>query len=154
MAPCRQLHARAAIEAAKQQASTASHSGQAKESGREMGLSVKVSQLAENGEAVVDLFARELLQPLGAEALASEGTHHAAVEHGAAEGGWSEFARCGGRGQVAEESSRKAVARAGEIDHFFQRQRRGAERVRLRTLAYWRKTAVAEESRRAILAVL
>src|SRR5271157_6404423 len=109
MAPCCQLHANAAIEAAAQPARTAIHSGH---STREMGLSVKVGQLAKEDEAVVDLLAGELLQPLGAKALAGERTHHAAVEHGASEGGRGEFVRRGGRGQVAEEASSKAVARA------------------------------------------
>src|ERR1035438_2255893 len=101
MAPFRQLHTRAAIEAAAQQAIAASHSGHC---ARRLGFSIKVSQLAEEDEAVVDLPAGELLQPLGAEALASEGTHHAAVEHGAPEGGRSELARRGGGREVDRKS--------------------------------------------------
>src|SRR5208283_2241093 len=97
------------------EASTASHST------REMGFSVKVSQLAEQNETVVDLLTGKGLHPLGAKALAGERTHHTAVKHGAAEGGRSKFAL---RGQVAEESAGKAVARAGRVNHLFQRHRR------------------------------
>ena len=53
--------------------------------------SVKVCELAEEDEAVVDFFAGEGLDALGAEALNGEGTHDAAVEHGAAEGGRGEL---------------------------------------------------------------
>ena len=56
-----------ATEAPTQEASTASHSAL-----RRIGCSVKVRQLAEEVEAVVDLLARELLQALGAEALARQ----------------------------------------------------------------------------------
>ncbi len=60
--------------------------------------SVKVRQLAEDVEALVDLLARELLQALGAEALAGKRAHHAAVEHGAAEGAGCELGlRCSSR---------------------------------------------------------
>src|ERR1039458_10675755 len=75
-------------EAAAQQASTASHSGPFT---RQWGLSVKVRQLAEENEAVVNLLARELLQPFGAKALARKRTHHAAVEHGAPIGSRSDL---------------------------------------------------------------
>src|ERR1035438_2706642 len=104
MAPCRQLQATAATEAAAQETSTASHSTRA------MGFSVNVSQLAEESEAVVDLLAGKGLQPLGAKALACERAHHAAVKHGAAIGGRSEF---GLRSQVAKESAGKAISCAG-----------------------------------------
>ena len=96
------------------------------------GLSVKVRQLAEKDEAVVDLLAGELLQPLGAKALARKRAHHAAVKHGAPKGGRREL---GLRGQIAEEPAGKAVARAGRVDHFFQRQRRRTEDV-LRIFAF------------------
>ena len=66
MAPFRQLQATAAMEATAQQASIASHSP------RGMGFSVKVRQLAEEVETLVDLLARKLLQPLGAELLHSK----------------------------------------------------------------------------------
>ena len=39
-------------------------------------------QFAEGIEARVDLFARQRLQTLGAEALDSKRSHYAAVEHG------------------------------------------------------------------------
>ena len=54
--------------------------------GRRIGCSVKVRQLAEELEAVIDFFARKLLQALGAEALDGEGAHDAAIEHGVAIG--------------------------------------------------------------------
>ena len=73
---------------------------------------------------VVDFGARELLQALGAEALAGKGAHHAAVKHGAAEGVRREL---GLRGEIAEEAAGKAVARAGGIDDFFERQCRRPE---------------------------
>ena len=57
-----------------------------------MGLSVKVGQLAEQSEALVDLLARELLQPLGAKALHRKRAHHAAVKHGSSKSARSEFA--------------------------------------------------------------
>src|ERR1039458_3425512 len=125
MVPCRQLHTTAAIEAAAQETSTASHSTRA------MGFSVNVSQLAEEDEAVVDLLAGKRLQPLGAKAFARERAHHAAVKHGAAIGGRCEF---GLRGQVAEESAGKAVARTGWIHHHFQWKPRRPE---LRDFTLW-----------------
>ena len=70
-------------------------------------------------EALVDFLARELLQALGAEALAGKGAHDAAVEHGAAEGGGREL---GLRGEITEEAAGKAVACAGGIDDLFKRQ--------------------------------
>ena len=45
-------------------------------------LSVQMRQFAEGIEARVDLFARQRLQTLGAEALDSKRSHYAAVEHG------------------------------------------------------------------------
>src|SRR5579863_5883555 len=113
MASFCQLHRIATKEAAEQEARTASHSA------REMERSVKVRQLAEEDEALVDLLAGERLNALGAKALDREGAHYAAVEHGAAEGGGGEFAL---RGEIAEETAGKAVARAGGIDDFLQRQ--------------------------------
>jgi len=110
-----------------------------------MGFSVKVGQLAEEHKAVVDLLAGELLQPLGAKTLAGERAHHTAVEHGAAEGGRSEFACRGGRSQVAEEAAGKAVARAGGVHHFLQRQGRGTKWVRFRPFPLGREAVIAEK---------
>src|SRR5579884_1186830 len=45
---------------------------------------VKVRNLPEEIEAVVNLLSRGALQPLGAEAFHGEGAHHAAIEHRAA----------------------------------------------------------------------
>ena len=84
-----------------------------------MRFSVKVRELAEDDEAFVNLLAGELLEALGSEALAGVGAHDAAVEHGAAEDGRSEL---GLRGEVAEEAAGKAVASAGGIDDFFERE--------------------------------
>src|ERR1035438_4655296 len=117
MARCCQLPPTAANDAAAQQASTA------RDSLREIVLSgmdgsVKVRQLTEENEAVVDFLARQGLQPLCAEAFDCEGTHHAAVKHGSAKGGRVELGL--GR-QVAEEAAGKAVARASWIDNLFQR---------------------------------
>ncbi len=91
-------------------------------------FSVKVRDLAEDIEARVDFGARELLQALRAEALAGIGAHDAAVKHGVAPGGGREL---GLRGQIAEEASGKAVARAGGIDDFFEREGRRLESAKL-----------------------
>src|SRR5450631_2001591 len=88
-APFRQLQTIAANEAATEQSSTASHSARAR-STREVLFSIKVSQLAELREAVVDLLPGELRNALGAKALYSKRAHHAAVEHCAAKGARSE----------------------------------------------------------------
>src|SRR5438105_6976971 len=116
MAPCRQLQAAANREAAAHPASTASHSARVTRS------SIKVSQLAEHSESFIDLFARELLQALGAKPLYGERAHYTAVKHGATEYAGSELFL---RSQVAKEAAREAVARTGGIDHFFEGQRRG-----------------------------
>jgi hypothetical protein len=77
----RQLHTMAAIDAAREQSSTATHS---RRDGAAGGIfsSVKVSQLAELLEAFVDLLPGELGDAFGAKAFNSEGAHDAAVEHG------------------------------------------------------------------------
>src|SRR5258708_40140240 len=87
--------------------------------GRRIGCSVKVGQLTEERKAVIDFLARELLQAFCAEALDCKGTHDAAVEHGVAVGGWSEL---GLGSEIAEEAAGKAVARAGGVHNFFQRE--------------------------------
>jgi len=78
-------------------------------------------------EAVVDLFAGELLKALGAEAFAGKGAHDAAVEHGAAVG--FRVMVAGRRG--SRRSRRKAVARAGGVDDFFEKHGRSAKCVLL-----------------------
>ena len=70
-APFRQLHATAANEAATEQSNTASHSVR-ETAARELLSSVKVSQLAELREAVVDLLPGKLRNALGAKALYSK----------------------------------------------------------------------------------
>src|ERR1019366_9270875 len=107
----------APVESAKQEASTNCNSSL--EIGPRMGCSVKVGQLAEEGEAVIDFLARELLEALGAEALHRERAHDAAIEHGAMIDGGGEF---GLRGEIAEEAAGKAVARASGVDYFFERK--------------------------------
>ena len=71
----RQPHTSAINEAAMHEASTAQPSifemVGLELALRALELSVKVSQLAEHGEAVVNFLARQLLQPLGSEAFAS-----------------------------------------------------------------------------------
>src|SRR5271157_2074607 len=132
MAPARQLHTIAAREAAAQEASTASHSLR-EMAGRAMGLSVKVGQLAEEDESVVDLLAGEFLEALGAKPLHRERAHDAAVEQGAPEGGRSEL---GLGGEVTKEPAGKAVARASRVDHLFQRQSRRPKGVGLRPFTF------------------
>src|SRR5580658_8819303 len=65
-------------------------------------VSIKMRELAEDREPLLDLFAGEMLQALGAEALHGEGAHHAAVEHGSLEDLRRQF---GLRGNVAKEAS-------------------------------------------------
>ena len=98
----------------------------------EMLFSVNVRDLAKEVEARVDLGAREVLQALRAEALAGKRAHDAAVKHGEAPGGRRELARRGGRGQITEEAAGKAVACAGGIDDFFEREGRSPEGAELR----------------------
>jgi hypothetical protein len=85
-------------------------------------------------------FAGELGDALGAKALHGKRAHHAAVEHGASVGGGREF---GLRSQIAEEAAGKAVARAGGVDDFFQREGRRAEgaMLLLRRFALWKSVA-------------
>ena len=86
-APLRQLQTMAARERATEQTRTARVStgatGVRTPAARALDLSVKVSQLAELKETVVDLLPGELGNALGAKALHGKGAHDAAVEHGA-----------------------------------------------------------------------
>jgi hypothetical protein len=72
MAPLRQLHTIAVMEAAAQPATTASHSDRFTRRWELclIGLSDKVRQFAEQIKSVVNLLARKRLQPFRAEALA------------------------------------------------------------------------------------
>src|SRR5580700_7393816 len=112
----------AVAEAAMQKARTAQPSA------LEMLFSVKVRDLAKDIEARVDLRTRELLQALGAEALAGVGAHDAAVKHGVAPCGGREL---GLRSQIAEEAAGKTITRAGGIDNFFERESRSLEGAQL-----------------------
>src|SRR5580692_12533880 len=112
----------AANEAAMEKPSTAQPSA------FETLRSVKVRKLTEDMETRVDLIARKPLQALCAKALAGKGAHHTAVIHGVTPGGGRE---CFLGSEIAEESSGKAVARAGRIDDFLQRERRSSEGAQL-----------------------
>jgi hypothetical protein len=94
----------------------------------EMLFSVKVRQLAKDIEARIDFSARDLLQTLGAEALAGVGAHDAAVKHSMAPGGWRLLRL---RSEITEEASGKAVARAGWVNDLFERQGRSPEGAKL-----------------------
>ena len=124
----RQLQAIAASEAAAEQAITATISTRARRgreaAGRGIAFSVKVSQLAEFEEAVVNLLPGELGDSLGAKALNGKRAHHAAIEHGVFV---SSRRQVGLRSEVAKEAAGKAVAGASRINDFFQRKRRRFE---------------------------
>src|SRR6185312_13749528 len=108
----------------------------------------KVRDLPEQVEALVDLFARYILETLGAEALDSEGTHHPAIEHGAAKHGRRELRL---RGDVAVEPTRKRVAGASRIYDLCKRQCRRAKR---RWIIYPGERPLTEECRRSVLSML
>src|ERR1700722_17148427 len=86
--------------------------------------SVKMRELAEESEALIDLLSRERLRPLRAEALHRKGAHHAAIEHGAFEALHSDL---GLRGEITKEAAGKGIARTRGIHDLIQRQRRGVE---------------------------
>src|ERR1700679_3296464 len=82
--------------------------------------SVKVREIAEDFETLVDFFAFEIRDPVGAEFFDRKGPHHAAVEDRAAQHAWRQMRlRC----KIAEEASGKAVACACRVHHFLKRQR-------------------------------
>ncbi len=108
---------------------------------------VKMRDLPEEVEAFVDLFARYVLQTLGAEAFDSERAHDAAVEHCGAKDSGGEL---GLRGEVAVEAAGEGVACAGGVDDLSERQRGGAEGMQGFGLAG--EGTVAEECSCAVLA--
>src|ERR1019366_10492106 len=87
---------------------------------------VQMRQLAEDLKPLIDLFARERLQPFRAKALHRERAHHAAVEHGVFQYAAADLAL---RGDVAHEAPGKAVASACGIAHLVERQGRGPKRM-------------------------
>src|SRR5438309_303498 len=103
-------------------------------------------QFAERVEAVVDLIASDRLQALRAEALDRERPHHAAVEHGVLQHTAVHFSL---RGDVAHEAPGEAVARAGGVAYFVQRQRGSPKRM-----MPTRELAITKEDGGTVLTVL
>src|SRR5262245_51919642 len=91
---------------------------------RSMSAAVDVGETDELPVAPVEVFAGERQQTARAEVLDHERAHDAAVDDGAAQPRRRRIARAR---QLAHESTREAVARAGRIGHFLERKRRHGE---------------------------
>src|ERR1700733_14780865 len=87
-------------------------------------VSVKVGELTEESEALIDLLSRERLHLFRTEALHRKGAHDAAIEHGLFESLQGDPRL---RGKIAEESAGERIARPRGVNYFFQRQRGCAE---------------------------
>src|SRR5205814_10459975 len=87
-------------------------------------VSVKVGELTEESEALIDLLSRERLHLFRTKALHRKGAHDTAIEHGLFEGLQSYL---GLRGEIAEEAAGEGIACSRWVDYFFQRQSRCAE---------------------------
>src|SRR6202012_4097791 len=86
---------------------------------RSCSRSVKMRQLAKERKALLDFFACQLLQPLGAKALDSERAHHAAIKHRAFERSRSHFfLRC----KISKEPAGKQIASSRWVHDFAKRQ--------------------------------
>src|ERR1700744_919538 len=85
---------------------------------RSCSRSVKMRQLAKERKALLDFFACQLLQPLGAKALDSKRTHHAAAKHRAFERCRSHFFL---RGKISKETAGKRITSSRRIHNFAQR---------------------------------
>ena len=79
---------------------------------------LKVRDLPEKIEALVNLLPRYILQTFGSEALNCKRTHHAAVEHRRTKHGRGQFRL---RRNIAVETAGKGVACACRINHLSQR---------------------------------
>src|SRR5580698_4345371 len=87
--------------------------------------SVKVRELTDESETLIDLLSRERLHPFRTEALHRKGAHYATVKHGV-----RECLQCdlGLGGEVSEEAAGKRIAGTGGIHHLVQRQSGRAKR--------------------------
>src|SRR5437879_1260349 len=83
-----------------------------------------MTQLSEQFKSRIDLAASEVAEALRTKTLHGKRTHHSAVEHRALEHFAIEFRLTR---DVAHESAGEAIARAGGINNFFDRQCRSAE---------------------------
>src|ERR1700733_10975157 len=87
-------------------------------------VSVKVGELTEESEALIDLLSRERLHLFRTEALHRKGAHDTAIEHGLFEGLQGDLRL---RGEIPEETAGERIACTGGVDYLFQRQGRRAE---------------------------
>src|ERR1700677_2841098 len=104
--------------------------------------SVKMRELAEESEALIDLLSRERFHAFRPKTLHRKGTHYAAIKHSVLKS-LQRHLRL--RGKIPEEPSGKGIARARGIYHLIQRQCGGTERQRQTALAGAVKGLVAEE---------
>jgi len=106
----------------------------------------QVRQFAEYLKARINFSARKILQPLRTEAFHGKRSHHATVKQGALQHLAINLAL---RRDVAHEPAGKGIAGPGRVLYFFNRQRRGAKRMRSNA-----ERSLAEKNGRSVLAVL